>query len=118
MEMAPQPPISVVADEIGIQGTPALEKNVVEQHVDLVKWSQRADVKAAWERLAEREGLDKSSFDKATWAFTGFALGRNFDLVISMSKAREFGWTGYRDTWASLRDVFEQMRGAGYLPKA
>lgn len=118
MDMAPQPPISVVADEIGVQGTPALEKNVVEQHVDLVKWSQRDDVKAAWDHLAEREGLDKATFNKATWAFTGFALGRNFDLVISMSKAREFGWSGYRDTWASLRDVFEQMRGAGYLPKA
>jgi nucleoside-diphosphate-sugar epimerase len=118
MDMAPQPPISVVADEIGVQGTPVLEKNVVEQHVDLVKWSQRDDVKAAWERLAQREGLDRGAFDKATWAFLGFVLGRKFDLVISMSKARECGWTGYRDTWESLRDVFEQMKRAGYLPKA
>lgn len=118
MDMAPEPPISVVANEIGIQGTPVLQKSVVEQQIDLVKWSQRADVKGAWESFAERKGLDKEIFDKATWAFLGFVLGRNFDLVISMSKARECGWTGYRDTWASLKDVFEQMKGAGVLPKA
>ena len=118
MDMAPEPPISVVANEIGIQKTPVLRKSVVEQQIDLVKWSQRADVKSAWESFAERKGLDKEIFDKATWAFLGFVLGRSFDLVISMSKARECGWTGYRDTWASLKDVFEQMKGAGVLPKA
>ncbi|EMD96809.1 hypothetical protein COCC4DRAFT_142056 [Bipolaris maydis ATCC 48331] len=116
-EMAPQPPISEVADERGLQGTPVLEPSHVEQHIDLVKWSKRDDVKQAWNALADREGLDKDAFDKATWAFLGFVLGRNFDLVISMSKAREYGWTGYRDTWGSLKDVFEQMKAAGALPK-
>jgi nucleoside-diphosphate-sugar epimerase len=118
MDMAPQPPISEEADPIGLQGTPVLEPNRVEQHIDLVKWSQREDVKQAWNALAEREGLAKDAFDKATWAFLGFVLGRNFDLVISMSKARECGWTGYRDTWDSLKTVFEQMRAAYVLPKA
>jgi nucleoside-diphosphate-sugar epimerase len=118
MDMAPQPPISVSATELGLEGTPVLQQNKVEQHVDLVKWSQRSDVKQAWEKIAEREGLDKSSFEKATWAFLGFVLGRKFDLVISMSKAREAGWTGYRDTWHSLEEVFDEMREAGVLPKA
>ncbi|KAF1839617.1 hypothetical protein BDW02DRAFT_635501 [Decorospora gaudefroyi] len=118
MDMAPQPPVSAEAETLGLVGTPALEPNVVEQHIDLVKWSQRSDVKEAWGRVAEREGLDKESFGKATWGFLGFVLGREFDLVISMSKAREAGWTGYRDTWASLKGVFEEMREAGVLPKA
>jgi hypothetical protein len=118
MDMAPQPPISVSAAELGLEGTPVLQPNKVEQHIDLVKWSQRSDVKQAWEKIAEREGLDKESFDKATWAFLGFVLGRKFDLVISMSKAREAGWTGYRDTWHSLEGVFDEMRKAGVLPKA
>ena len=82
MDMAPEPPISVVANEIGIQKTPVLRKSVVEQQIDLVKWSQRADVKSAWESFAERKGLDKEIFDKATWAFLGFVLGRSFDLVM------------------------------------
>jgi hypothetical protein len=62
--------------------------------------------------------LEKDIFHKATWDFLGFVLGRNYDLMISMSKAREAGWTGYRDTWGSLEDVFEEMKGAGVLPKA
>lgn len=117
-DMAPKPPVSTEADALGLQDTPALQPSKVEQHIDLVKWSQRDDVKQTWNAIAEREGLDKAIFDKATWGFLGFVLGRNFDLVISMSKAREFGWTGYRDTWASLKEVFEEMKAAGVLPKA
>jgi hypothetical protein len=66
----------------------------VEQRIDLVKRSQRDDVKKAWEQLAAREGLEKDAFHKATWAFLGFVLGRNYDIVVSMSKARKLGWTG------------------------
>lgn len=117
MDMAPRPPISLQADAIGVEGTPVLHPNKVEQHIDLVQWSQRADVQQAWHALAEREGLDKTAFDKATWSFLGFVLGRNFDLVISMSKARECGWMGYSDTWASLKHVFEQMEDARVLPR-
>lgn len=116
--LAPEPPISASAEHIGLVGSPALAQSKVEQHVDLEKWSQRSDVKAAWEKIAQREGLDKNIFDKATWGFLGFVLGRNFDIVISMSKARECGWTGYRDTWHALQDVFEEMKGNGVLPKA
>ncbi|KAJ4365803.1 hypothetical protein N0V83_008424 [Neocucurbitaria cava] len=117
-ELAPEPPLTLLADKTGLLGTPALKPSKVEQHVDIVKWSQRADVKEAWNKIAEREGLDKSIFEKATWDFLGFVLGRNFDLVISMSKARECGWTGYRDTWHSLEEVFEELKEAKILPKA
>lgn len=116
-DLAPEPPISVLKEELGLVGTPALAQSKVEQHVDLIKWSQRQDVKDAWSKLAQREGLDESVFEKATWGFLGFVLGRNYDLVISMSKARECGWTGYRDTFTALTEVFGEMRGAGVIPK-
>lgn len=91
-KLAEKPPVSDVAGEIGLEGkTP---QSALEQRVDLVKWSQREDVRNAWDRLAARQGLEKSAFDNATWAFTGFVLGRNYDIVVSMSKARKFGWTG------------------------
>jgi nucleoside-diphosphate-sugar epimerase len=117
-DLAPEPPVATVKDQTGLVGTSVLAQSKVEQHVDLIKWSQRPDVKEAWEKIAEREGLDKDVFEKATWGFLGFVLGRNFDLMISMSKARECGWTGYRDTWHSLKGVFDEMREAGVLPKA
>ena len=115
--LAKDPPISVLADKLGLRGHVITSQSKVEQQVDLVKWSQRDDVKNAWQKVAEREGLDKSAFEKATWGFLGFVLGRNFDLVISMSKARKCGWTGYRDSWESLEGVFGELEEGGVLPK-
>lgn len=91
-KLAEKPPIADHAAAIGLEGqTP---QNVVEQKIDLIKWSQREDVKKAWEKLAQRDGLEKCSFEKATWGFLGFVLGRDYNVVISMSKARRLGWTG------------------------
>jgi len=116
MDMAQRPPIDDVAAEIGIKGRVGPSK--LESHIDLTKWSQDAKVKEAWEKLADREGLDKSAFDKATWQFLSFVLGRNFNLVQSMSKARKLGWTGYYDTWDSLSDVFDELTKAKILPRS
>ena len=115
-KLAPEPPLSERAEELGLQGHPALEQSVVEQHVDLEKWSQRSDVKQAWEQIAVKLCLQKDAFEKATWGFLGFVLGRKYDLVISMSKARKAGWTGYVDTWDSLEGTFEELRKAKILP--
>jgi hypothetical protein len=117
MDMDPSPPLSVLATKAGLVGSPALEQNRVEQRIDLVKWSQREDVKEAWKKLAKREGLEEDGFEKATWTFLGFVFGRNFDLVISMSKARKMGWTGYVDTWEAIESVFGELEGAGVLAK-
>jgi hypothetical protein len=86
--------------------------------MDLVKWSQQQEVKQAWEKLAEREGLVKDAFEQATWQFLAFVLGRDFDLVISMSKARGLGWRGYKDTWDSLNEAFNELEINKILPKA
>ncbi|KAL9026122.1 MAG: hypothetical protein Q9180_007535, partial [Flavoplaca navasiana] len=100
MDLAPEPPTAETAAERGLQGKVAPGK--VEQRINLIKWSQRPDVKKAWERLAAREGLEKDGLEKATWGFLGFVLGRNYNIVQSMSKARRLGWNGYIDTWDSL----------------
>lgn len=71
----------------------------------------------AWQRLAGREGLQQDAFEKATWDFLGFVLGRNFDVVISMSKARALGWTGYKDTWDAFSDTFDELEEDKILPK-
>ena len=92
MPLAEKPPLADVAAEIGLENNS--ERSQVEQKIDLVRWSQRDDVKKAWEKLSQEQGLDKDTFGKATWGFLGFVLGRNYNVVISMSKARRFGWTG------------------------
>ncbi|KZM25007.1 uncharacterized protein EKO05_0009460 [Ascochyta rabiei] len=117
-KLVPEPPVTVHSSAAGLDGTPAIAQSTVEQHVDLEKWSQRQEVKDAWSRIAEREGLEEHAFNQATWSFLGFALGRNYDLIISMSKARKAGWTGYVDTWESLAGVFDELRKARILPRA
>jgi hypothetical protein len=62
--------------------------------------------------------LQQDAFEKATWDFLGFVLGRNYDLVFSMSKARKAGFTGYVDTWESLEGVFDKLKEEKILPKA
>jgi nucleoside-diphosphate-sugar epimerase len=90
--LGPQPPISTVAEEAGLRGR--IPPSELEQRISLVKWSKRDDVRKAWQRLAEREKLQADALDQGTWAFIDFVLGRNYDIVVSMSKAREAGWTG------------------------
>ncbi|KAH0401846.1 NAD dependent epimerase/dehydratase family protein, partial [Aureobasidium melanogenum] len=116
MPLKETPPISEFAADSGLLDTPALQQSLVEAKIDLSKWAQRADVKAAWKKLSEREGLDASAFDNATWMFLNFVLGRNFDLVISMSKARKAGWTGYQDTWESIEGALERLVGEKVVP--
>lgn len=110
------PPLSEFAAERGLKGTKSAQQSRVEQKIDLIKWSQRSDVKAAWDRLAKREQLDHDAFEKATWGFLGFVFGRAYNIVISMNKARKAGWTGHQDTWDSLSDAFDELVGEKVLP--
>lgn len=107
MDLEAVPPFEDLAAERGMEGRVGQGK--VEQRIDLVKWSQRKDVKEAWLKVATREGLAKETFENATWAFLGFVLGRNYDIIISMSKARRLGWTGYVDSWDALEESFEEL---------
>ncbi|KAI7767356.1 hypothetical protein LZL87_013105 [Fusarium oxysporum] len=90
----------------------------MEQTIDLTKWSQQSEVKEVWKKLAKREGLDEKALKEATWGFLGFVQGRNYDLVISMSKARKLGWTGirYEGSWEGLSKVFDTLKDAKVLP--
>ena len=115
MPLAETPPIAESAAERGLEGK--IEQGKVVQRIDLIKWSQRDDVKKAWDKLASKHGLEEDALEKATWGFLGFVLGRDYNLVISMSKARKLGWTGYVDTWESLEECFDELEAEGVLPK-
>lgn len=110
-----QPPISIQAKSIGLEGrTP---QSSVSQRINLVQWSQTSEVKKAWKRIADREGLSHDTLAKATWGFVDFVLGRDYNVVQSMSKARQMGWNGYLDTWQSFKSLFEVLEKEGVIPK-
>lgn len=44
--------------------------------------------------------------------FWGATLGSDYDVVISMSKARKMGWTGYVDTYNALDEVMDGLEKA------
>lgn len=115
VKLAEVPPFEDLAQGTGMEGR--VRQGRVEQRIDLVKWSRKKEVKEAWKKIAEREGLETDVFEKATWGFLGFILGRNYDIVISMSKARKFGWTGYVDTWESLEESFDELAREKIVPK-
>lgn len=116
MPLMEKPPLSEFASVMGLSGDHRNSQSKVEAKIDLMKWSQRQDVQAAWEKLQQRHGLDEKAFEGATWGFLNFVLGRNFDLVISMSKARKAGWTGYEDTWTSLSESLDDLVEEKVLP--
>lgn len=110
-----EPPMSVLAKDIGLQGhTP---QSYIRQRVDLVKWSQTQEVKDAWTLLADREGLDREALSKASWAFAGFAWGRDYNNVLSMSRSRKLGWTGYLNSWDNLESILNTLGKEKVIPK-
>lgn len=114
-QLIERPPLADSAREMGILGR--VPRGEIRAYIDLTKWSKKPEVKEAWERLAKREGLQQDAFDKATWAFLNFILGRNYDLVISMNKARKMGFQGFVDTWDSLSECLRELEDAKILPK-
>ncbi|RPA99207.1 NAD(P)-binding protein [Choiromyces venosus 120613-1] len=96
------PPIEAYADTAGLAGR--IPRSTLENRVDLVKWSQRQEVKDAWEKIVDRSGgkIRSDGLEKATWRFANFVLGRQYSIVISMAKGRELGWKGWGSTWGGV----------------
>lgn len=115
-----RPPIAESAEKIGLKGLFDGEDDhsVVHQQIDTTKWAQRPEVVKKWEELRDRFGLDQSVWDKATWGFLTFLFGREYDCVVSMSKARKLGWSGYQDTKDAFFETLDELEREKILPKA
>lgn len=87
-----------------------------QQEFTMVEWA--VDKKGVWERLCEKAGKPeaKPTFDNGTWPMQDWPFRRTWSAVLSMNKAREFGWNGQIDTYESLVKTWEKMREFGYLP--
>jgi hypothetical protein len=117
-ELPTPPPIVVYAEKLGLKDEFEDAHSVVHQQIDTAKWAQRPEVIKKWEELRDQFRLDQETWDKATWGFLTFLLGREYSCVVSMSKARKLGWTGYQDTSEAFAETFDELEEAGILPKA
>ncbi|CAI7633031.1 unnamed protein product [Penicillium manginii] len=112
-----QHPLILHAKNMGLAKDPiATDAPTLRLQIDPEKWAKRSDVNEIWARLRKQYGLDQMAWEKATWDFLTFVLGRDWNCIGSMSKARKLGWTGYADTWDELVDTFERLEEAGILP--
>ncbi|KAJ5362117.1 hypothetical protein N7541_002961 [Penicillium brevicompactum] len=110
-------PISVHAGAMGIADNAVTTRSpVLQLPIDPQKWSQRADVNEAWNSIKTTYDLDQAAWDKATWGFLTFVLGREWGCVASMSKARKLGWTGYEDTWEAFERTFDILEKERIIP--
>ena len=113
--LAEQPPIEDQASTaIGMKGE--FKQSRVHAQIDPTKWGKRPEVIEAYNQLKEKYGLDEQAWQKATWGFLTFLLGRDYSCVVSMSKARKMGWTGYRDTWDEFEATFDELEEIKILP--
>lgn len=108
------PPVQDYAEDIGLG---PVRRGEVRMRIDLLSWAALGEVREAWERVAEREGLRRDSFEQATWFFLNFVLGRNYDVVISMNKARRFGFLDWEDSWEALSECLDHLGRDGVLPR-
>lgn len=81
------------------------------------EWAK--DKRKVWDQLCDRQGLAsaKSTFDFGTWAFQDWVFQRTWSATLSISKARRYGWTGYKDSYESFVETFEKFKQHGLIPK-
>ncbi|UFH50108.1 SDR family oxidoreductase [Pseudomonas sp. KNUC1026] len=72
---------------------------------------------AQWKALAEQHGLVQPDVDKlASWWHSDADLSREIECLNDMTKSRDLGFMGYRDTRASFLDLFTSLRAQRVIP--
>lgn len=95
---------------------PTPKKGDVQQELSLLEWSK--DKRPVWEALCDQAGVPeaKATFDAATWAYQDWVFQRSWSATISMTKARKYGWTGYKDSFESITEAFDKFKTLKQIP--
>ena len=79
--------------------------------------SQMAGMEQTWRDIAAKYSLVEPQLDRlASWWHSDADLGRTIEVMTDMTKSRDAGFLGYRNTVTSLFEKVEQYRGARILP--
>ena len=83
----------------------------------LSEWAAQLENQQAWKEIMAKHGLTDNPFEdlKAHFPF-GDAAAFGLAMILSMNKARMFGWTGHVDTLESLHLAFSEMYKLRMLP--
>jgi len=70
-----------------------------------------------WEKICQKYGGTPEAFDWGAWAYFDWATSRNWLSLMSLTKARKFGWTRYDDTFEAWVNTIRAFENAGILPE-
>lgn len=95
---------------------PYPEEGAVQQEFTFGEWAK--DKQQVWEHLCDKAGVPeaKATWAAGTWAFQDWVFQRAWCSTLSFNKAREFGYTGYRDSYKSITGAFENFRACKQIP--
>ncbi|KXS12256.1 NAD(P)-binding protein [Gonapodya prolifera JEL478] len=88
----------------------SLEKNLASHDGRYGKGSM------VWKEIARKYDLDPRAEEYATWWFGDFSLGGSRLVLMSMAKARKFGWTGSVDCEEMVQNILAKMTRAKVIP--
>ncbi|MDB5414512.1 MAG: hypothetical protein JWR10_2847 [Rubritepida sp.] len=77
-------------------------------------WSDGKE--AVWERIRARHGLALPLGQVANWGFFDFFMGMDYDVLCSMTAARQAGFQGFVNSWTMFSEQIAGYRAARILP--
>lgn len=94
-----------------VKGT---EKELINEF-DVAEWAK--DKREAWQSIVRKWGGKEEVFDWAAWGHLRWGMGRAWSTLLSVGKARRYGWTRYDDTYITWLKTYKVLEGSGILPK-
>jgi nucleoside-diphosphate-sugar epimerase len=97
-----------LADQFGLPVGP-------QRHLSLAR--MMADKAPIWDRIVAKHGLRSYRYEEiVSWAFGDFVFTPEFDIISSMTKARQYGFHDVVDSEAMFVRIFDQLRAERVLP--
>lgn len=95
---------------------PAPEVGTTQQELSLAAWAK--DKREVWGRICDEAGMPqaKATWESATWAYQDWVFMRTWNAVLSINKARKFGWTGHIDSYDCFVNTFKKFESLGQIP--
>ena len=85
------------------------------QHIRLVEMMR--DKSPLWERIVAEHGLQPIPYEKlVSWNFGDHVFSAGWDIISSMTKARQYGFHDVVDTEAMFFRLFDELRANRVIP--
>ena len=86
-----------------------------QKHISLVETMR--EKAPLWSQLVQQHGLKRIEYDKlVAWKFGDSVFGSGYDMINSMTKARQFGFHDVIDTEEMFIRIFDELRAGRIIP--